>query len=82
MASLDPGLKINDFANPHAVTTRILKLPPRSGTERDIAIIFEGVTAEEARTLIDMSIKIEQARTGDVLSPTEYGNRFSGLDLG
>lgn len=81
MASLGPGLKINDFANPQAITTTIIKLP-HFNTERNLAVGFEGLTADEARTLIDMSIKIEQARTGDVLSPTEYGNRFSGLDLG
>ena len=47
----------------------------------NLGISFEGLSAEEVATLIDCSIKIEQARTGEVLSPTEYGNRFSGLEI-
>lgn len=62
---------------PDKIKTEILRRP-ESG---DIVVVFEGLTADEARTMIDMAIKLEQARTGDVLTPTEYGNRFSGLDL-
>lgn len=75
--------RLSDMLMTKKITTRILRLPPAvvQGSDRDIAITFDGVTADEARTLIDMAIKIEQARDGDVLTPTEYGNRFSGLDF-
>lgn len=75
--------RLSDALMTKKITTNMMRLPPASvqGSDRDIAITFEGVTADEARTLIDCAIKIEQARTGDVLTPTEYRNRFSGLDL-
>lgn len=65
---------------PRVIKTSVFRLPP-SNVNYDIVVGFEGVTVEEARLLIDFAIKLEQTRTGDVLSPTEYGNRFSGLDF-
>ncbi len=62
------------------IETLIHRLPAQM-SDRDLAVGFAGLTRDEVATLIDCAIKIEQARTGDVLTPTEYGNRFSGLDL-
>ena len=62
------------------INTTICKLPMCSG-DHDLAVGFEGLNSMEVATLIDCAIKIEQARTGEILSPTEYGDRFSGLDL-
>jgi hypothetical protein len=73
MVSLDR----DRFIKPSLIKTTVLKLP---AIDR-LAVGFEGLNADEVRTLIDCAIKIEQARTGDILSPTEYGNRFSGLDI-
>jgi hypothetical protein len=82
-AKLAAALKEAEMAstiNPNLIKTTAFLLPGRLGPDA-VAVGFEGVTVEEARALIDFVIKLEQARTGDVLSPTEYGNRFSGLDL-
>jgi hypothetical protein len=72
---LDGEIKIN-----------VIKLPiwqsrSADGGYRNLAVSFNGLTRDEVATLVDAVIKIEQARTGNVLTPTEYGNRFSGLDL-
>lgn len=69
------------IAKPSLINTSVLKLMNRQ-PGLDIAVGFEGLSTDEARSLIDFAIKLEQTRTGDVLSPTEYGNRFSGLDIG
>lgn len=83
MASMrDLGLRLDDLAKAGAIKTHILKLPVFNPDDRNLAVSFEGLSPDEVRTLIDASIKIETARTGDVLTPTEYGNRFSGLDIG
>ena len=74
-------VKLADLIKPQLIKTHVLKLLTACSPSYDIAVSFRGLNAEEVATLIDCAIRIEQARTGEVLSPTEYGNRFSGLDL-
>ncbi len=81
MASMrDLGLRLDQLVKSDAIKAHILKLPVFADG-RNLSVTFELLSADEVRTLIDTSIKIEQARTGDVLTPTEYGNRFSGLEF-
>jgi hypothetical protein len=70
------GSRLSALAAPRLIDTHVCKL-----LNGDLAVGFEGLNSEEVATLIDCAIKIEQARTGEVLSPTDYGDRFSGLDL-
>jgi hypothetical protein len=80
MASMLTTNDLRFAVKPSLITTKVFKLPvfnPGHG----LAVGFEGLNAEEVATLIDCAIKIEQARTGEVLTPTEYRDRFSGLDL-
>lgn len=65
---------------PDKIRTDIFRVA-NAGLERDLSVSFTGLTRDEASVLIDAAIKIEQARNGDVLTPTEYRNRFSGLDF-
>ena len=71
---------MTDLIKPRLINTTICKLPA-CGPSYDLAVGFEGLNSTEVATLIDCAIKIEQARTGEILSPTEYGDRFSGLDI-
>lgn len=75
------GLDLSPGAQPRLINTTVCKLPMRQDEAHGLAVGFDGLSADELRTLIDCAIKIEQARTGDVLSPTEYRNRFSGLEF-
>lgn len=82
MASLLDATTLMLGLLPDKIRTEVFRQAERAAAnERDIALVLSNITADEARTLIDCAIKIEQARNGDVLTPTEYGNRFSGLDL-
>ena len=74
------------------MTTVIGRLPERvkveiyrmadAAPERGMSVIVDGVSNYEARSIIDHVIRLEQARgEREVLTPTKYGNRFSGLDL-
>jgi hypothetical protein len=74
---------LNSIAKPKLIGVCMLKLPPamHDDPNHDLAISFDGLNSEEVRTLIDCAIKIEQARTGDVLSPADYGERFTGIDM-
>jgi hypothetical protein len=74
---------LSSIAKPKLIGVCMLKLPPamHHDPDHDLAISFDGLNSEEVRTLIDCAIKIEQARTGDVLSPTDYGERFTGIDM-
>lgn len=63
-----------------AMKTHIDRLP-EFATARNLRYTVEGLTSDELQSLIMKVIEIETARTGDVLSPTEYRNRFSGLDI-
>ena len=74
------GLDLSTVAKPSLIITTVVKLHMMP-EPNNVAVGFERLSPDEVRTLIDCAIKIEQARTGDVLSPTEYRNRFAGLDM-
>ena len=81
MASMrDLGDRLDALARNGAIKTHVMRMVEK-GTERNVALGIEGLTANEARDIVVKVIEIEQARTGDILSPTEYANRFSGLDF-
>lgn len=75
------SLALSASVTTQMIKTTVERLPPTSGSGYDLAVYFSGLSADEMRTLVDCAIKIEQARTGNVLTPTEYRNRFSGLDF-
>lgn len=83
MTMQDLGLRLNELAKSGAIKTHIFKLPMMTiGGERDLAVRFEGLSRDEVETLIACMLKIEMARPGaEVLTPTEYRGRFSGLDI-
>ena len=64
------------------IKTTLLRMV-ENGSDRNVAVGFEGLTRDEARIIIAKVIEIEQARGGAqaILSPTEYANRFSGLEF-
>jgi hypothetical protein len=74
-------VSLDQLPKPNVISVSVIKSAVFD-PDHNLGVGFNGLSAEEVRTLVDCAIKIEQARTGDVLTPTEYGNRFAALDLG
>lgn len=72
------ALRLSDLV-PDKIKVDIVRMA--EGTFDDLTLRIERLTPDEARDIIAKVIELEQRRTGDVLSPTEYGNRFSGLEF-
>ena len=76
----DGSFMPSPIVKPRLIKTKLLK-PETPDWPDHYGLSFAGLTQPEAIALIDCVIKIEQARTGEILSPTECGDRFLGLDL-